>query len=55
MFRKRLSIGEVIGYAVFLTGFILLVARGGFRDVWIELALGLMLAGAIVAGRASAR
>jgi len=55
MFRKRLSIGEVLGYAVFLTGFVLLVARGGLRDAWIELALGLMLAGAIVAGRAGGR
>jgi len=55
MFRKRLSAGEVIGYAIFLTGFILLVARGGFRDVWLEVALGLMLAGAIVAGRASGK
>lgn len=55
MFHKRLSTGEVIGYAVFLTSFILLVARGGLRDVWIELALGLMLAGAVVAGRSSGR
>ena len=53
MWRKRLSRGEVIGYAIFLAGFVLLVARGGLRDVWIELALGLMAAGAVVAARAS--
>lgn len=55
MFRKNLSRGEIAGYFVFLAGFVLLVVRSGFDDPLIELAVLVMAAGVVIAGRASAR
>ena len=51
--KWRLSRGEIAGYSVFVAGFALLEIRGGFRDPWVELAVLLMAAGAVIAGRAS--
>jgi hypothetical protein len=50
---RRLSRGEVVGYLVFVAGFALLESRGGFRDPWVELAVFVMAAGAVIAGRST--
>ena len=51
MWRARISVIELLGYAVFLGGFAIFVVNGGMRLPWMSWAAALMAVGAVIAGR----
>ena len=51
MLTQRISVVSLLGYAVFLAGFVIMVVNGGMQLPWMEWAVGFMAVGAVIAER----